>query len=368
MYKTHELFDTTTIETSFSIAISNLEKSEREIRAKGFVTEKLKKLIDNVKSVQYDYLLKFSYINDLITDSNEHINSYNKILSVNEDAYRKNAAYINDAYKLIDDNFNRALAFKILKDKLSNFSITTHPASISKDGKYLFATYYDIDSDISGEIVRRITGTLTYASDALDVEIKRYLDGDDKRKLKSNYNSLGDGLREMTKGDYFKSKQSFYEIVNDSIDFKTIIKTSNILKQQVDEGNLIDLNDASMGMKSVAYLNMLFELEDKILVFDQPEDNIDNDYISNHLVPIIKSNKKIKQLIFVTHNPSVAVYGDAFNYIYTENEDEIKYSNYYIENINDKEKLLKILEGGRTSFSTRNKKYGDIIGDEQYGN
>ena len=28
---------------------------------------------------------------------------------------------------------------------------------------------------------------------------------------------------------------------------------------------------------------------------------------------------EIKQLIFVTHNPSVAVYGDAFNYVFVEN-------------------------------------------------
>ena len=84
------------------------------------------------------------------------------------------------------------------------------------------------------------------------------------------------------------------------------------------------------------------------------EDNIDNEYISKVLVPNIKEKKKIKQLIFVTHNPSVVVYGDAFNYIYAEN--------------NDKEKLLNILEGGRRSFSNRNQKFGNILGEEEYGN
>ena len=113
---------------------------------------------------------------------------------------------------------------------------------------------------------------------------------------------------------------------------------------------------------------MLFDLEETILVLDQPEDNIDNDYISNYLVPNIKEKKKIKQLIFVTHNPSVAVYGDAFNYIYVENNGTINYKNYLIEKSEDKERLIKILEGGKKSFANRNHKFGDIIGEEEYGN
>lgn len=140
------------------------------------------------------------------------------------------------------------------------------------------------------------------------------------------------------------------------------------LKKHIEQNNIIDLTNSSPGMKSVAYLDMLFDLEEKILILDQPEDNIDNDYISNYLVPNIKEKKQVKQLIFVTHNPSVAVYGDAFNYIFVENNEEIKYVNYLIENKEDKENLINILEGGRSSFSNRNKKFGNILGDEEYEN
>ena len=138
------------------------------------------------------------------------------------------------------------------------------------------------------------------------------------------------------------------------------------LKYYVQQNDIVNLTNASPGMKSVAYLDMLFDLEDKILILDQPEDNIDNDYISNYLVPNIKNKKQVKQLIFVTHNPSVAVYGDAFNYIYVENDGNINYTNYLIEKAEDKEKLINILEGGRASFSNRNKKFGDVLGEEEY--
>ena len=63
------------------------------------------------------------------------------------------------------------------------------------------------------------------------------------------------------------------------------------LKENVDNNNLINLTNASPGMRSVAYLDMLFDLDETILILDQPEDNIDNDYISNYLVPNIKLKK-----------------------------------------------------------------------------
>jgi len=112
---------------------------------------------------------------------------------------------------------------------------------------------------------------------------------------------------------------------------------------------------------------MLFDTDETILLFDQPEDNIDNEYISKFLVPLIKTKKHQKQLIFVTHNPSVAVYGDAFNYIYATNEEGlISYENFFIESRKDRENIIKILEGGKPSFFNRNQKYGNILGEEEY--
>ena len=68
-------------------------------------------------------------------------------------------------------------------------------------------------------------------------------------------------------------------------------------------------------------------------------------------------------MLFRSHNPSVAVYTDSFNYIYATNDGGIEYTNYYIERLSDKEKVLDILDGGAKSFSNRNRKYGNIIGE-----
>ena len=34
----------------------------------------------------------------------------------------------------------------------------------------------------------------------------------------------------------------------------------------------------------------------------------------------------------------------------------------------DIDKIMNILDGGRKSFSNRNKKYGNVLGEEEYGN
>ena len=74
----------------------------------------------------------------------------------------------------------------------------------------------------------------------------------------------------------------------------------------------------------------------------------------------------------MTHNPSLAVYGDAFNYIYVTNEEvdgvqKISYSNYLVEKKDDKDKIMDILEGGKKSFVNRDRKYGNVLGEIEYG-
>lgn len=366
--KTIGLIDTSNIESYYEQAINSLTKLQMELKNKGLFTNDINNILNDLIKNRDVTIKKIDFYNNIFNLHNIRVNDFNKLLSTNAENARLDTANLSEALKIISSNLEICLNLKILKDKINNLSINIQPAAISCEGRYLFATYYDFDRDIRNEISNAILDTLTYASDDLAYELSEYVNGNEKRKIKTSYNSLGSGIRNLLNDGFLDSKQSFFEISNEEVDYKSIIKTSELLKEQVELGNLVDLNSASLGMKSVAYLNMLFDLEEKILVFDQPEDNIDNDYISSNLVPIIKNNKRVKQLIFVTHNPSVAVYGDAFNYIYTENDEEITYKNFFIEKPEDKEKLLKILEGGRSSFSSRNKKFGDIIGEEYYDN
>ena len=47
------------------------------------------------------------------------------------------------------------------------------------------------------------------------------------------------------------------------------------------------------------------------LIIDQPEDNLDGEFIFHPLVPVLRAAEERRQVIIVTHNANIAVLGDA---------------------------------------------------------
>lgn len=363
-YEEYEFAYNNSIENNFSKAIDKLEEIYDDIEILNIDTTLLRNEINNLEYIKKYYCKLLSLDNEFVKANNRAINTVKTKQNANDKMAQKNRSALNDAKKVIFSNLENKLNYEKLVYAINNFHMNDLPVEIRVNGKYLFATYYDIPDDLKEQIIFNLTKSIYRGRDIDDI----YSYINNKKPMNKGANdNLAHYLDEYISGDSLKEKHSFYEIANLDIEYETVIKTVNNLNYQVDKGNLINLTEASLGMKSVAYLDMLFNLDNNILVLDQPEDNIDNDYISNYLVPNIKDKKKHMQLIFVTHNPSVAVYGDAFNYIYVENDREISYKNYYIENVEDKEELMKILEGGKDSFSNRNKKFGNVLGAEEYG-
>lgn len=354
------------IKTDFSNIIDNLEKLEKDIKDLKLDNSIVTKKIEEFNFMRSYYLKLIDEYNVVISTLNDEIREINEKKTSNQVSDKQNKSDIKEALTLISNNFDIVLNIEKIKIILNNFSIDDLPVEVYQKGKYLFVTYYEIKDDIKDLIEEKILDSLKGSPRGIN-DLYRYVNEEGKIKLKASQKNIVAVLKKFLVGDTFKSKKEFYEIKNFDIDYYKVVTNYETLKKQEEKKNLISLTNASPGMRSVAYLDMLFNLDGSILVLDQPEDNIDNDYISNYLVPNIKKQKKIKQLIFVTHNPSVAVYGDAFNYIYVENKDKIRYQNFLIEKKEDKEKLIKILEGGRSSFSNRNKKFGDILGEEEYG-
>jgi len=362
---TYEELDNINIKKYLSDSINSLKLAINELENLGLDGSNLKTEFFILHKHQ-KYYLKVIELYNTIINNNAVINDINSKKSANEITIKQNINTINSTVKELKDNFAIQLNYEKLKLLVNNFKFDNPPVEVTIRGKYLFVTYYDIPINIRDIILDKITDTITRSKEFEDIE--NYLVGDKNRQLKAGKKNISEELEKYIKSDTFKSKKEFYEIIDTTIDYKTKISSMNELEDYLKQNKIRNLTDASPGMKSVAYLDMLFDLDETILILDQPEDNIDNDYISKYLVPNIKGKKKIKQLIFVTHNPSVAVYGDSFNYVYVENNDKINYTNYLIEKKEDKDKLINILEGGKNSFSNRNKKFGNVLGDEEYGN
>ncbi len=115
----------------------------------------------------------------------------------------------------------------------------------------------------------------------------------------------------------------------------------------------------SIGQKGTVLLKLMLAEGDYPLLIDQPEENLDNNFIYNDLVKAIRDAKNNRQIILATHNANLVVNTDAeqiivANYI----DNKIFYNSGSIENLTIKNEITSLLEGGEEAFKKREEKYG----------
>jgi hypothetical protein len=126
------------------------------------------------------------------------------------------------------------------------------------------------------------------------------------------------------------------------------------------------LADLSTGQKATAVLLLLLLESDAPLVVDQPEDDLDNRFITEGIVPKMREEKRRRQFIFATHNANIPVLGDAELIATLSASGEAGHGHAEIpldwEGSIDvtkvRELVEEILEGGREAFEMRRLKYG----------
>ncbi|WP_378956362.1 hypothetical protein [Pelosinus sp. sgz500959] len=120
----------------------------------------------------------------------------------------------------------------------------------------------------------------------------------------------------------------------------------------------------SMGQNSVALLLLILNVahnlgDNRTLLMDQPEDDLDNNYIFNTLVSEFRKSKAIRQIIISTHNANIPVASDSENILV------LKYDGQYgcievngsLDNDNIVKEVLNNLEGGSEAIKLRFDKY-----------
>jgi len=126
------------------------------------------------------------------------------------------------------------------------------------------------------------------------------------------------------------------------------------------------LEDLSKGQKATAVLLLLL-LESKApLIIDQPEDDLDNRFITEGVVPRMREEKRRRQFLFATHNANIPVLGDAELIVSLRAAGEAAegYAELPAEHMGamDSKEVRKqveeLLEGGRPAFEMRRLKYG----------
>jgi ABC-type lipoprotein export system ATPase subunit len=126
------------------------------------------------------------------------------------------------------------------------------------------------------------------------------------------------------------------------------------------------LEALSTGQKATAVLLLLLLESEAPLVVDQPEDDLDNRFITEGVVPIMRQEKRRRQFVFSTHNANIPVLGDAELILGLAASGEgtdghAKIAPQHMGSIDIgpvRELVEEILEGGKDAFEMRRSKYG----------
>jgi len=126
------------------------------------------------------------------------------------------------------------------------------------------------------------------------------------------------------------------------------------------------LDALSTGQRATAVLLLLLHESAAPLVIDQPEDDLDNRFITEGIVPRLRKEKRRRQFVFSSHNANIPVLGDAELILGLSARGEgdrghaeiPREHSGSIDSESVRELVEEILEGGRAAFEMRRRKYG----------
>jgi len=122
-----------------------------------------------------------------------------------------------------------------------------------------------------------------------------------------------------------------------------------------------EFSKLSLGQQQSILLTLLLSSDgSNPLMIDQPEDNLDGEFIYSSFVPVLRRAKERRQIVIVTHNANIAVLGDAEQIVVlkTRGDTGVITSRGSIDDAATRREACSILEGARAAFQRRAKIYG----------
>jgi AAA domain, putative AbiEii toxin, Type IV TA system len=132
-----------------------------------------------------------------------------------------------------------------------------------------------------------------------------------------------------------------------------------------DNGQPKRVESLSKGQKATALLPLILRPLGYPLLFDQPEDDLDNNFIFRSLIKTVQSLKTKRQLIFVTHNANIPVLGMADRVIVMRMASPTLADAARVGSVDErKQDILDLLEGGADAFRMREQSYHELLDRE----
>ena len=125
----------------------------------------------------------------------------------------------------------------------------------------------------------------------------------------------------------------------------------------------VDIQQLSPGTRGIVLLLLYLSIDvddERPLIIDQPEENLDPESVYHELVGCFKEAKIRRQIIIVTHNANLVVNTDADQVIIASRGShkpkalpDISYTSGSLENPDIRDAVCAILEGGKEAFKAR---------------
>ena len=134
-----------------------------------------------------------------------------------------------------------------------------------------------------------------------------------------------------------------------------------ILEMRMDDGTHRQIDELSGGQRVSVLLSLLLETADnRPLVIDQPEDELDNRFLFDTVLPALKKLRGRRQVIVATHNANVVVNGDADMVIQLDATARRGWMACAgaIEEPAIRDAIVRTVDGGEDAFRLRRRKYG----------
>lgn len=125
------------------------------------------------------------------------------------------------------------------------------------------------------------------------------------------------------------------------------------------------LDQGSPGQKAAALLAFFLSYGEEPLILDQPEDDLDNQLITELIVRQLRENKQRRQMLIVTHNPNIVVNGDAeLVLVFTSSGGQSHViSQGGLQEAEVRNAICEVMEGGREAFLLRYRRLGRSTAD-----
>ncbi|WP_408021229.1 TrlF family AAA-like ATPase [Staphylococcus epidermidis] len=368
-------------------------------------------IFDSIKNITDNHNKKLKEIKSMFTDLKDTTqNEIEKIYNVWKEKKKNIEKEINRAIKSLDDIEGKTkediaheytetqkqitsiepLETQLSRVKTSIETLENERIQLKEDLKEIF----DEQLKNLNRCVKKINNR--YLKKQVNIKIQPYANVNNLIEFLKEENGLGDSTLKWIKNHQSfnfpkfiklikdRDSEAIYEEYKDSglkkhtADILSNMLYERILKlESIELENIIDirlnvgsdkdtkfrsLNHLSKGQQCTAILNLLTLSNNDPLLVDQPEDNLDNSFITNNLVENIRKLKINRQFIFATHNANIPVFGDAELIVTMENENgqgSVNNENLgSIDNTLVRNSVIQILEGGDVAFKMRKNKYG----------